>query len=73
MSVHADPHDRPTAAEVAPQVTVPMWVSLRVCECGRVGEYAHTRCGENGRHNMRRTCPTVTAYFVPVDDEGTPL
>jgi len=37
----------PSLAEIVGTITPPMFLALRVCECGRVGEYAHTRCGRD--------------------------
>ena len=68
MSVYVppDPDDRPTLAELYPDV--PMWLTLRVCECGRVGEYAHTRCGRDGRTNMRVGCPTINIRYIVAEE-----
>lgn len=52
-----------------PTPDIPMWVHLRVCECGRVGEWAKTRCGRDGRHNMFSGCPTVQVMY---DVNSTP-
>jgi len=57
-------------AEEGPQVTAPMWLQLRVCECGRVGAFSETRCGRDGRQNMRAACPTVPVPYV--QDDRTP-
>lgn len=66
MSLAIDPDDRPTPAELTPNV--PMWLSLRVCECGRFGTWGVTRCGKDGRHNMDAVCPTVEVSYVPADE-----
>lgn len=50
------------------KVTSPMFLHVRICECGRVGEYARTRCGRDGRHNMRVGCPTIVVVYVPFED-----
>ena len=54
----------PSLAEIVGTITPPMFLALRVCECGRVGEYAHTRCGRDARHNMRAACPAITVQYA---------
>lgn len=58
------------AAEPVPNV--PMWVRLRVCECGRVGEWGTTRCGRDGRTNMSTACPTVAVPYIPMYERWGP-
>jgi hypothetical protein len=48
---------------------------VRVCECGTVATgFAAARCGRDGRHNIRASCPTkqirIVAWQVAEEEQG---
>lgn len=67
MSLYDHPGYPALAAEERPQVTPPMFLELHACECGRVGAVPYTRCGRDGKRNMRAACPTVAVPYIQDD------